>query len=108
LFKGGRAAAHVDPKVLMADVLEKGSDGIMIVHNHPSSNTLPSSQDCLMTERIRDVAELLNVQYIDHFLIAKGKVVPDVGGLEQVREYQQSIKPKRRIQKKDNLMVAER
>jgi hypothetical protein len=107
LFKGGRNKAIIDPKVLFKNALEKGADGILVFHNHPSSAATPSPQDCSLTERIRDSAERLNIKYVDHFVVGKGKVFPDVGGYGMVQEYQRGIKPKRRIQK-SNDKVAER
>ena len=99
LFKGGRSKAIVDPKVLMNKIVQEKSDGVFILHNHPSTRTDHSMQDRQLTQRIKEASDYVGVKYIDHFVVAKGKIEPDVAGLQQVKEYQQLIKPKRIIRK---------
>lgn len=91
LFKGNINSIDIDMRVFMAKVLKEQSDGVFFVHNHPSSIVDPSAQDIRFTERVKDVSESLGIQYIDHFIIGKGKINPDIGGVGQVQEYQTKI-----------------
>ena len=49
--------------------LELGSAAIILVHNHPSGNPAPSSQDIRITRVLRDAAERLGIALHDHLII---------------------------------------
>lgn len=42
---------------------------IICFHNHPSGNLEVSSEDSLVTERMKDAGELLGIELIDHIII---------------------------------------
>ena len=44
---------------------------IILVHNHPSGNMLPSTADKSFTDRIIKVGEMISVQVIDHIIISE-------------------------------------
>ena len=46
--------------------------GIILCHNHPSGNPRPSRQDDLLTQHLRDAARLLEIQLLDHIVLADG------------------------------------
>jgi DNA repair protein RadC len=41
----------------------------MLIHNHPSGDPTPSSQDIEVTGRLRRAGELLEIRLIDHMII---------------------------------------
>ncbi len=43
--------------------------GIMLLHNHPSGDPTPSKQDIIMTRRIKEVSDLIDIPLIDHIVI---------------------------------------
>jgi DNA repair protein RadC len=51
-------------------VLEYGSSGIILVHNHPSGLPEPSRQDIVITKQIIDALRPLGVSVHDHVIIA--------------------------------------
>lgn len=46
---------------------------IPLIHNHPSGNERPSSDDDMITKQLVDAAKFLNVKMIDHLIIGKDK-----------------------------------
>jgi DNA repair protein RadC len=44
--------------------------GIILVHNHPSGNLRPSSEDDKLTKQIKEGGKLLDVRVLDHLIIA--------------------------------------
>lgn len=66
---GGTAATVVDVKVIMKHVINHLASGIILVHNHPSGNMNPSSQDDALTRKIREAAKLLEVSVLDHIIV---------------------------------------
>ena len=43
---------------------------LIICHNHPSGNIQPSESDKQITQKIKEAAGLLDVQLMDHLIIA--------------------------------------
>ena len=44
------------------------ASSIVLVHNHPSGNLKPSDQDRILTSKLKNVGENLEVQVIDHVI----------------------------------------
>ena len=63
------------PREIVQIALNCGAAAIILVHNHPSGDTTPSRQDILITKRIRDVAEKLDIQLLDHLIIGHDRTV---------------------------------
>ena len=41
----------------------------ILLHNHPSGDPTPSKQDIIMTRRIKEVSDLIDIPLIDHIVI---------------------------------------
>lgn len=72
LFHGGIDGAEVHPRVLVQRALAHGAAAVMIGHNHPSGNPVPSAADRAVTTRIKRALELVDVHLLDHFVIGDG------------------------------------
>lgn len=46
---------------------------IILVHNHPSGDTLPSQEDIVITRKLVEAGKLLDITILDHVIIGKGK-----------------------------------
>jgi DNA repair protein RadC len=44
-----------------------------LVHNHPSGETEPSSEDIEITNRIIQACELVGIKVLDHIIIGKNQ-----------------------------------
>ena len=71
ISKGGYAGTVVDPKIIFAIALKRRTSGIILAHNHPSGNTLPSREDLTLTEKIKEAGKVLDITVIDHLIITK-------------------------------------
>ena len=67
--RGGTASTVVDVKLILKSALNKLSSSIILVHNHPSGNLMPSSLDDTITRRVKAGAETLDIRVIDHVII---------------------------------------
>lgn len=56
-------------EVFKASILSN-SNSIIAVHNHPSANCKPSSNDISVTKKLFDAGELLDIHLLDHIIIA--------------------------------------
>ena len=68
--KGGVTGTIVDPKLIFKKAVESTASGIILCHNHPSGNKQPSDADISLTRKIRDAGKLLDIQIMDHLIIA--------------------------------------
>lgn len=72
ISQGGTASTVVDVKLLLKRALDCLAEGIILVHNHPSGNPVPSGQDNALTRKIKEGAALLDIRVLDHIIIARG------------------------------------
>ena len=71
LSSGGINQSVVDVRILFKTALEHLATGIIISHNHPSGNLKPSSEDLKITKQIAEAGKILNIQLLDHLIIAQ-------------------------------------
>jgi len=71
LSSGGINQSVVDARILFKNALEHFATGIIIAHNHPSGNLKPSQEDLKITKQIGEGGKILNIQLIDHLIIAQ-------------------------------------
>jgi len=61
----------VHPREVFADAISDRAAGIIFVHNHPSGNPEPSKEDITITNRLLEVAKIVDIDVIDHIIIVK-------------------------------------
>ncbi len=61
----------VFPRELAEAALKYNAVNVVIIHNHPYSNLIPSEADIKMTHRIGDALATLDINLIDHIIISK-------------------------------------
>jgi DNA repair protein RadC len=71
MFAGGTAASVVDMKLVWAAALLVGAAGIIITHNHPSGNLLPSNADNLLAKNIQEQAKIMEIKLLDFIIITE-------------------------------------
>lgn len=67
--EGGLTGTLVDVKIIFSVALKCNCAAIILCHNHPSGNTIPSSSDIALTTRIREGGKLLDIAVLDHIII---------------------------------------
>jgi len=65
----------VFPREIMKRALELSASALIIVHNHPSGDPMPSREDRDMTRQIIEAAEKLDITVHDHIIITSQKHV---------------------------------
>ncbi|AWN81816.1 hypothetical protein DK880_00494 [Candidatus Cardinium hertigii] len=68
ISSGGMNATIVDPKLIFKLVLEHQAASLILAHNHPSGNPMPSITDIQLTQRLLEAGKLLDVDIIDHII----------------------------------------
>lgn len=70
ISSGGISGTVVDKKIILKKALLHLCSSIILVHNHPSGNLIPSVQDKNVTKKIKEACELLEINLLDHVIIA--------------------------------------
>lgn len=66
---GGISGVVMDVRIILQFALLTNSSAIILSHNHPSGNPKPSSQDNLMTEKIKKGCEVVDITLLDHLIL---------------------------------------
>ena len=70
---GATNFAVVEPKNVFSEAVKMQMPRIILVHNHPSGDTMPSKQDYDITDRIYDCGQLMGIELLDHVIIGDNK-----------------------------------
>jgi DNA repair protein RadC len=73
--EGTLTASLVHPREVFVPVIEESAAAIILVHNHPSGDPTPSAEDIAITQRLREVGEIMGVRILDHVIIGHGRYV---------------------------------
>ena len=71
LYEGTVDNVAVYPRRVIESALSNHASGIILVHNHPSGNTMPSGEDRVLTQEIAEAAGTLDIRVLDHLIVGK-------------------------------------
>ena len=66
---GGITGTVVDPKIVFQFAITGNASGIILCHNHPSGNLIPSRADDQITDKMVKAGKLLDINVLDHIII---------------------------------------
>ena len=69
--QGGLTMTAVDVRLILKQALELSATGLILCHNHPSGDVVPSRFDDQLTNQLCEAARLLNIQGTDHIVISR-------------------------------------
>jgi DNA repair protein RadC len=69
ISKGGINGTIVDPRIVLQAALKSHSCGLILAHNHPSSNPTPSEADVAITKKLADAGKLMDISVLDHIIL---------------------------------------
>jgi DNA repair protein RadC len=56
-------------KLVYAAAIKSNASSIILGHNHPSGNLLPSEQDKRLTQRVKEAGRILDIPVLDHIIM---------------------------------------
>ena len=71
LFFGTIDRSTVYIRELVKKILEYNAKGVILVHNHPSGSLQPSESDILLTRKVKEVLENIEIRLLDHLIISE-------------------------------------
>ena len=69
---GGEDSTVIDNRMIIRKAIEKKAAGIILVHNHPSGHSFPSTEDINQTRTLQSALKTCGLSLIDHVIIGKG------------------------------------
>jgi len=75
LFEGTVDRTAVYPRNVVKRTLELDAKGLILFHNHPGGTAQPSQADIALTQKMKEACEPLDIQVLDHFLLAGTQVL---------------------------------
>lgn len=67
---GGITGTVVDPRIILKRALEENAVSIVLCHNHPSGSLKPSRADEVLTQKIKEAAQYLDIRVADHVIVS--------------------------------------
>jgi DNA repair protein RadC len=71
IARGGLHGCALRPADVLRPALEDAASGVVIVHNHPSGDPMPSAADIEMTRALLEACEILGIALLDHVIVAR-------------------------------------
>ncbi|MHB9095685.1 MAG: RadC family protein [Eubacteriales bacterium] len=72
---GSLNSSLVHPRELFKSSIKRSAAALILVHNHPSGDPTPSTEDTEITRRLVEVGNIIGIQVIDHVVIGENSFV---------------------------------
>lgn len=69
ISEGGLSGTVVDVRCIYQVGLKVNACSVIVAHNHPSGNTIPSEADKTITQKIKEAGKLLEIPLLDHLIM---------------------------------------
>ncbi|RIW12983.1 DNA repair protein [Algoriphagus lacus] len=66
---GGTSAVIVDPKLVFVTALKANAHSMILAHNHPSGELIPSEPDRKITRKLVEIGRILDIAILDHLIV---------------------------------------
>ena len=70
--QGGLSGTVIDVRIILKMALEKLACSIILCHNHPSGNLVPSEADKEITRKIKEAGKHMDIPVLDHIIVGNG------------------------------------
>ncbi len=73
ISEGGVTGTVVDPRRIFKIAVDHHACSIILGHNHPSGNPLPSESDINLSRKLKEAGRLLDIEVLDHIIVGEEK-----------------------------------
>jgi DNA repair protein RadC len=70
--EGSLSASLVHPREAFLPAIKESAAAVIFLHNHPSGDPTPSTEDKALTLRLAEVGQLIGISVLDHIIIGSG------------------------------------
>lgn len=68
---GSMNQSIVHPREVFKSACMSGAAAIILIHNHPTGDPVPSSEDLSITRRLKECGDLFGIRVLDHIIIGE-------------------------------------
>ena len=72
ISEGSLNASIVHPREVFLEAIKKSANKMILMHNHPSGDPTPSSEDINITKRLISAGQIVGIEILDHVIIGDG------------------------------------
>ena len=72
ISEGSLNASIVHPREVFLEAIKKSANKMILMHNHPSADPTPSSEDINITKRLISAGQIVGIEILDHVIIGDG------------------------------------
>jgi DNA repair protein RadC len=69
ISQGGITGTICDIKLVAKYAIDSLASSVILAHNHPSGTLRPSDADVMVTEKVKNALQLLDVTLLDHVIL---------------------------------------
>ena len=69
--KGTADSSPANPREVLSPAIRHNAVSLIIAHNHPSGDPVPSSADVRITQQIVEAARLMGIRILDHVIVGQ-------------------------------------
>ena len=70
---GSMTASLVHPREVFRPAIANLTAGLIFLHNHPSGDPGPSTEDIQITKRLCEAGKLIGINCLDHIIVGNGR-----------------------------------
>ena len=72
---GNLTGSLTHPREVYKPAILGNAASIILLHNHPSGDPIPSQEDIEITRRLREVGEIIGIKVLDHVIVGDGQYI---------------------------------
>jgi len=80
ISSGTATGSLVHPREVFRPAIRWGATAIIVAHNHPSGDPSPSSSDLMVTRKMSEASQYLDIDFHDHVIIGDPARCPNRNG----------------------------
>ncbi len=69
VFLGSLNASIIHPREIFAPAIAHRAASVILVHNHPSGQTEPSTEDITATKQVKSAGAIIQIPVLDHVIV---------------------------------------
>ena len=73
--EGSLNQSIVHPREVFSPAVKESAAAVILVHNHPTGDPAPSSEDIAITRRLKEAGEIMGIKVLDHIIVGDGEYV---------------------------------
>jgi DNA repair protein RadC len=75
ISEGSLNQSIVHPREVFSPAVKESAAALILVHNHPTGDPAPSSEDIAITRRLKEAGDIMGIKVLDHIIVGDGEFI---------------------------------